>query len=147
MRILIAEDSSDDALIIRSAFQQAGVPAELHFAGSGEEVLERLQHPSQGNKSSAGTDLMLLDLKMPGMDGFQVLKWLRAHPPYDRIPAIVFSGSDQPVDINRALELGAVRYLVKPQKTSDMVQLVRGIEKFWHKLQAEAGAEVPSNQR
>jgi len=79
---------------------------------------------------------------MPGTDGFQVLQWLRDHPPFDQIPVIVFSGSDQPVDINRALDLGAARYLVKPQKMSDMVQLVRGIEKFWQKLRGESHPEL-----
>jgi len=138
--ILIADDSPDDAIIIRLAFEEAGVAAQLHFVETGEEVLRYLQGSSElpGEDSAAAPNLLLLDLKMPRMDGFEVLEWLRQHPPFDRLPVIVFSGSDQPVDINRALALGAARYLVKPQKMSDMVQLVRGIDKFCQRLQAES---------
>ena len=136
---MIADDSADDAEIIRLAFREAKVAARLDFVTTGEEVLAYLHPPTPDSPKNPAPDLMLLDLKMPAIDGFQVLEWLRAHPPFDAIPVIVFSGSDQPVDINRALALGAVRYLVKPQKMSDMVQLVRGIEKFWQKLQADSG--------
>ncbi len=140
LRILIADDCSDDAEIIRLAFHEAAVPAELKFVSSGDELLHYFQ--KQGNSAAKHPvelpNLMLLDLKMPGLDGFQVLEWLRSHPPLGSIPVIVFSASDQPVDINRALSLGAVRYLVKPHKMSDMVQMVRGIEKFWQKLQADS---------
>ncbi len=134
---MIADDSADDAEIIRLAFREAGVAAHLQFVSTGQEVFEFLQNSlaASPNEPARGLpDLLLLDLKMPGIDGFQVLEWLRSHPPFDEIPVIVFSGSDQPVDIERALTLGAVRYLVKPQKMADMVQLVRGIEKFLHKL-------------
>jgi CheY-like chemotaxis protein len=81
---------------------------------------------------------LLLDLKMPGLDGFHVLQWVRQEPRFRDLPIIVFSGSDQPVDINRAYELGAARYLVKPHKLSDLMQMVHGIEKFWLRLQPGA---------
>lgn len=119
--------------------------ATLQFVGSGEEVVRFLQGSPESAQEVARfrrPNLLLLDLKMPGMEGFQVLEWLRNHPPFDRIPVIVFSGSDQPVDIDRALALGAIRYLVKPQKMSDMIQMVRGIEKFWQKLQSESDPEL-----
>jgi CheY-like chemotaxis protein len=146
LSILIADDSPDDSIIIRLAFEEASVAAQLHFVETGEEVVSFLQRSldatdDRGESRETSTmmpNLLLLDLKMPRMDGFEVLAWLRHHPPVDHIPVIVFSGSDQPVDINRALALGAARYLVKPQKMSDMVQLVRGIEKFWHRFQAES---------
>lgn len=141
--ILIADDSADDAEIIQLAFRDADVAARLDFVSSGEDVLSYLRQSlaeSAHKPASEVPDLLLLDLKMPGMDGFQVLEWLKDHPPFDSIPTIVFSGSDQPVDINRALALGAVRYLVKPQKMQDMVQLVRGIEKFWQKLNADSAS-------
>ena len=143
MRILVADDSNDDQAIVRLAFEQAGVAAELEFVNNGEELLQYLQAGHTHSLESTSRpvpDLLLLDLGMPGRDGFQVLEWLQTRPAFARMPVIVFSGSDQPVDINRALSLGAVRYLVKPQKMPDMVQLVRGIEKFWQKLRANSAA-------
>ena len=135
--------------VLRLAIQQAGVPVDLQAVYSGEELLRSLQRALEGppeKSPSSLPDLVLLDLNMPGLNGFQVLEWLRGRTPFDRIPVIVVSGSDQPVDINRALALGAVRYLVKPHKMTDMVQLVRGIEKFWLKLKAEASPTPRKNE-
>lgn len=128
---------------MRLAFETAGVAAELECVNNGEEVLQYLRAGPTGsleNHSHRLPELLLLDLGMPGLNGFQVLEWLQARPAFARMPVIVFSGSDQPVDINRALALGAVRYLVKPQKMPDMVQLVRGIERFWQKFQSDSAA-------
>jgi len=139
VRILVAEDNEDQIELMRVAFRKAGVSVKLDFVQDGDQVLQYLQahSPFTARKNEALPDVLLLDLKMPRYDGFEVLSWLREHPPYDRIPVVVFSGSDQPVDINRALGLGAARYLVKPQKLTDMVQMVTGIYRFCLKTQGE----------
>ncbi len=147
LRILLVDDSPDDVLIMHLGFEEAGVDARIESLYSGEQLIRRLEQEYCGPALENGEatplpDVLLLDLKMPKMDGFEVLRWLRQHPPLDRLQVIVFSGSDQPVDINRALALGAVRYLVKPQKLSDMIQMVRSIEKFGLKLRSERGEKA-----
>jgi CheY-like chemotaxis protein len=76
-------------------------------------------------------DLMLLDLKMPKLNGFDVLSWLRAKPGLKRLLVTVLTSSDQPVDINRAYDLGANSYLVKPHATENLLDLVNRVEKYW----------------
>lgn len=139
MHILIADDDPDDCELMRVAFKKAGVAASLEFVHNGEEVLQFLQAlpPFAGRKRELLPDVLLLDLKMPGLDGFGVLSWLREHAPFDHLPVVVFSGSDQPVDIDRALALGAARYLVKPNRLQDMIQMVSGIYRFCLKTHAE----------
>ncbi len=149
--ILLVDDSPDDISIMRLAFEEAQVPARIETLQSGEELLRFLAESRQASlengEGSSPVDVLLLDLKMPRMDGFEVLQWLREHPPLDQFPVIVFSGSDQPVDIDRAMALGAVRYLVKPQKLSDMIQMVRSIERFGLKWRSEhrEKADAPSH--
>jgi CheY-like chemotaxis protein len=138
-QILVVDDNLDDARLMRIAFEKAQLRADLQFVASGGELLEYLkaEGPYSQRAQNILPDLLLLDLKMPGLGGFEVLEWLREHPPYNRLPVVVFSGSDQPVDINRALALGARRYLVKPQKMPELIQMVQGLYKFCRKLQAE----------
>src|SRR4051812_49319470 len=114
--ILVAEDETADAFFLKRAFAKAGVPTTLQFVRDGQEAIEylagegefanRLVHPLP--------HLLLLDLKMPRMDGFQVVGWVRQQPLLKRLPVIIFSSSDQEHDINRAYDLGANSYLVKP---------------------------------
>jgi two-component system, response regulator len=139
VHILITEDNPDDCELMRQAFKKAALPASLDFLHNGEEVIQFLQKlpPFDSRKPQSTPDLLLLDLKMPGLDGFGVLAWLREHPPFDRLTVVVFSGSDQPVDINQALKMGAARYLVKPHKLQDMIQMVSGIYRFCLKVQSE----------
>ena len=137
--ILIAEDNLDDCELMRLAFKKAGVATTLEFVHHGEAVLQFLMAvpPYDSRKPPTTPDLLLLDLKMPGLDGFGVMARLKEHPPFDRLPVVVFSGSDQPVDINQALALGAARYLVKPHKLQDMIQMANGIYRFCLKVQGE----------
>jgi CheY-like chemotaxis protein len=139
LSILVADDEADDALLLQRAFEKAGIDAQLNFVHDGKQVLDYLRGtpPFANRLANPLPALLLLDLKMPRMDGFEVLEWLRQHPAFRRLAVIVFSGSDQPVDIERACALGAVRYLVKPPKFEDLLQMVRTVEKFLRKLAAD----------
>src|SRR5262249_7523580 len=75
--------------------------------------------------------LVLLDLKMPRMHGFEVLTWIRKHPLLKGMVVIVLTASNQASEINRAYELGANSYLVKPVELSSLVEMVRGIGHYW----------------
>src|SRR6266487_2461384 len=116
LRILVAEDLDDDVQILKRAFIRAGVNVPLRFVTDGQKVIDYLK----GDGAFANrTDypmptLLLLDLKMPGLHGFDVLEWLRLQPGLRRLLVVVFTSSSQPEDVNRAFELGANSYLVKP---------------------------------
>jgi CheY-like chemotaxis protein len=139
VRVLVAEDDGNDAFLLERAFQIAGVAARLRFVSNGGESIAYLEgrEPYADRAANPLPDLLLLDLKMPQTDGFEVLQWLKSKPELSHIAAIVFSGSDQPVDIDRAYALGAARYLVKPHTMDTLVQVVRSIEKFWLRRRAE----------
>ena len=78
-----------------------------------------------------GVACLLLDLKMPRLNGFEVLHWLKTQPGLKRLLVIVFSSSAETGDINRAYDLGANSYLVKPHATEQLLELVNRVEKYW----------------
>ena len=131
--ILVAEDDKTDALFLERAFAKVGVPTTLQFVRDGQEVIDYLLGKAQfaDRPLHPGPDLLLLDLKMPRVDGFQVLDWVRQHPRLKRLPVIVFSSSGQDKDINRAYDLGANSYLVKPHATEDLLALVEKLKDYW----------------
>jgi DNA-binding response OmpR family regulator len=75
--------------------------------------------------------LLLLDLKMPRLDGFDVLEWVRQQPGFSSLQVVIFSSSDEAKDINRAYGLGANWYLVKPHSMDELTALVGRFKKFW----------------
>jgi CheY-like chemotaxis protein len=131
--ILLAEDREDDIQIIRRAFKQAFVTNPLQIVRDGEEAIEYLA--AKGKYASRSEyplpDLILLDLKMPKIDGFQVLEWIRQQPGIRGIPAVVLTSSDQVRDVNRAYALGANSFLVKPADFQSTVELARVLRKYW----------------
>jgi CheY-like chemotaxis protein len=79
--------------------------------------------------------VLLLDLKMPGMDGFGVLAWIRKEESgVSRLPVVVFTSSEEPEDINRAYDLGANSYLVKPVGLENLEKIARLLESYWFGL-------------
>jgi two-component system, cell cycle response regulator DivK len=75
--------------------------------------------------------LVVVDLKMPLMDGFELLGWLQNRPELESLPAIVISSSDLPADREKAIKLGARDYFVKPNDPADLVKLVEGLHEKW----------------
>jgi len=76
----------------------------------------------------------LLDLKMPGTDGFEVLEWLRNEPQLKRLLVVVLTSSNLQADVDRAYELGANSYLVKPVSFDEMVNLIQRFEAYWSEI-------------
>ena len=132
-RVLIAEDDPSDIFLLQRAFAAAKVPASLHVVRDGQEAIDYLE----GDASFADRntyplpDLMLLDLKMPRLNGFDVLTWLRKKPGLKRLLVTVLTSSDHPTDINRAYDLGANSYLLKPHASSDLAELIRRVQIYW----------------
>src|ERR1041385_7392795 len=131
--ILLAEDDVNDVLLVQRALQKSSVANPLHVGRDGEEAVAYLS----GDLQFADRDryplpvLLLMDLKMPRRSGLEVLVWLRQQPGLKRLPVVVLTSSNQSPDINRAYELGANSYLVKPAGFDSLLELVKNLDMYW----------------
>jgi CheY-like chemotaxis protein len=132
-KVLIAEDDPSDIFFLKRAFQIAGVPASLQFVRDGQEAIDYLEGDDRfaDRHTYPLPDLLLLDLKMPRLNGFDVLDWLRRQPGLKRLLVTVLTSSDQPQDINRAYDLGANSYLLKPHNAESLSELVKQVQRYW----------------
>ncbi|WP_116106127.1 response regulator [Lewinella sp. IMCC34191] len=129
-QILLAEDDSTDAEFFQRALQRLDSPPELIWCKNGLDALEGLLNASA---SSPLPRLAILDIKMPGMSGLEVLEKLKANERTRNLPIIIMSSSDEPQDIAQAYDFGANSYLVKPNRFQDLRELVGSINSFWIK--------------
>ena len=131
--ILHVEDDPNDVLLIARAFRKAECSAQVQVASDGEQAVNYLS----GANSFSQRDrcplpsLVLLDLKLPRKSGIEVLEWIRAQPGLKRLPVVMLTSSRQPIDINRAYELGANAYLVKPVNFDALVNMLKTLDSFW----------------
>ncbi|MET0072569.1 MAG: response regulator [Candidatus Thiodiazotropha sp.] len=138
--ILLVEDSRMDVELTLDAFKEARLSNRIEVAYSGQQALDylfgndhfanRSQHPLP--------DLILLDLKMPGIDGFEVLKHLKATPLIKRIPVVILTSSKEEGDRALSYDIGANSYLVKPVAFTGFIEVVRQIEDYWLTLNVGA---------
>ena len=145
--ILLAEDREDDILLIRKAFASAYIPNPLYFVRDGEEAIAYLRgEGTYANRAEFPLpDLLLLDLKMPRVDGFEVLQWIREQPSLSSLRIVVLTSSDQLRDVNRAYQLGANSFLVKPLDFQNFRSLSKMIEGYW--LNTSKAPEVSRPER
>jgi CheY-like chemotaxis protein len=140
--ILLVEDDPNDVLLIQRAFQKAGLRDCLKVVGDGEQAMDYLggREIYSDRQRFPIPFLLLLDLKMPGTDGFEVLQWVRADGELKRLLVVVLTSSNLQADVDRAYELGANSYLVKPVEFDDMVNLIRRFEVYWTEIN-----RIPTN--
>jgi CheY-like chemotaxis protein len=129
--VLMVDDSEDDCLLIKMAVSKA---ERLNFIGSvsdGEEVVSYLNGEGKyaDREKYPLPDLLLLDLKMPRKNGFEVLEWLRQQP-FEDMLVVVLSGSDHVQDVQKALSLGANYFHTKEASVKKRMDLVRALEKY-----------------
>lgn len=131
--ILWAEDDENDVLLFRRAFEKAGLPHRLIDVSDGREAVDYLagEPPHDDRTRFPLPDLLVLDLKMPRLGGFEVLAWIQERPEFKRLPAVVMSSSNQERDIQRARGLGAADYFVKPCGPSALVELLLRLDARW----------------
>jgi DNA-binding response OmpR family regulator len=131
--ILYVEDEENDALLMQIAFQRAAIAASLHIVSDGRQAIDYLsrQLGPAGRASRPVPGLVLLDLNLPVLNGFQVLEWVRAQAALAELPVVIFSSSSDPKDQQRASDLGANGYMVKPVDMSRMRETVRFLERKW----------------
>jgi CheY-like chemotaxis protein len=134
--ILLAEDDPNDTLLIKRAFQKAGLGDVLKSVSDGTEAMDYLRGADDyADRSRFPVPfLLLLDLKMPGTNGFEVLQWIRSQPNLKRLLVVVLTSSNLQADVDRAYELGANSYLVKPVEFDEMVNMIQRFEAYWTEL-------------
>jgi len=143
--VLLVEDDQSDVLLLQRAFLRAGLP-KPRAVGDGEQAVAYLA--GEGAFSDRGEHplpaLVLLDLKMPRMDGFEVLRWLRARPDGLRLlPVAVLTSSAESPDIQRAYGAGANSYLVKPPTFEDLQRMVESLGLYWQGLNRGPQLDAP----
>jgi len=126
--MLIVEDNPDDVNLIRRALRKAKVDVPHHVATDGDQALGFLGAITTGCDALR---VVLLDLKLPRRSGFDVLAWMRAHPKLRRVPVVVLTSSAINTDLQRAYDLGANSYLVKPVEQSALVEMMENIAAYW----------------
>jgi CheY-like chemotaxis protein len=143
--MLYAEDDPDDRLLAQMAHRESGVPNPLIFVGDGEEALECLRltgrHADRPDLPRPG--IVLLDLNMPGIDGRETLRIIRADPSIRRIPVVILTTSTADVDVAASYEAGANAYIVKPTAFNGLVHIFTTLAAFWFSVSSLA-KEIPS---
>ena len=136
MPILLIEDNYDDVLLIQRAFRKANIQQPLTIVSDGDEAISYLQGEGKYADSERFPlpGLILLDLKLPRRSGLEVLAWIAQQPKLRRILIVVLTSSQENSDLDRAYDLGANSYLVKPIDFHNFVHLVRVVDDYWFKL-------------
>ena|SRR2546423_8919463 len=145
--ILIADDREDDVLLTRQALLRANVLNPLQVARDGEEAIHYLEGSGRFENRAEYPlpDLLLLDLNMPKVNGFEVLRWVRAHPSLKTLRIVVLSTSSEPSDIDKAHELGANAYIVKALDFKRYCAMIEATVFFWLELTQAPSVRRPGN--
>jgi CheY-like chemotaxis protein len=129
--ILLVEDNPMDVDLTRRAFARRKIPNPIEIARDGEEALDFFIRWESGNSLPI---VILLDLKLPKIDGLEVLHRIKTHPSYRTIPVVILSTSTEDRDIQIAYREGANSYIVKPVDFDTFIQVVDHIQTYWCQL-------------
>lgn len=130
--VLVADDDANDLRLLRRAMPASG-EVELVEVRDGEQLIEYLKGtgPFSDRTQYPKPDMLLLDLKMPRVDGLQVLDWLAEHAEFARLPRVMLSGSGLEQDVEEAYRRGANTYFTKPTEFDRFQKLVRVAIDYW----------------
>ena len=146
--VLLVEDEMNDVFFLKHAFQEVRILNPLQVMANGKEAMNYLS----GDGEYADREkfplpcIVLLDLNLPGVMGLDVLKWVREQSGMKTLIVIILSSSQLGCDIERAYQLGANAYLVKPSTPPELRELATGIKQFWLKLNHGPPAPCESAQ-
>ena len=131
--ILLVEDREDDIALIQRAFRRAQIQTAIQVVHDGEEAISYLSGDGKySNRAEYPLPwLVLLDLKMPRVDGFEVLTWIREQPGCKALVVVVLTSSEQIKDVNKAYALGANSFMVKPFDFENTAALVELVHQYW----------------
>jgi len=128
--VLLVEDNESDIQLTVAALRDAQIPSNIHAVRDGETALAFLKRTGM-HSNAPRPDLILLDIGLPKIDGFEVLAEIKSDPVLKRTPVIVVTGSENNLDIARIYDLQAVAYLVKPVESDKYFSTMRAIKELW----------------
>jgi CheY-like chemotaxis protein len=131
--ILLVDDNPDDIMIAKRAFSKSQIHNKIYVTHDGEEDIQFLRKEGK-YKDVPSTGLIILDLNMPKVDGFEVLETIKGDEKLKSIPVIVLTSSSRPEDIERAYKLGCNSFIVKPVSFEDFIEAVMEIKRYWLSL-------------
>src|SRR5437870_1563969 len=126
--VLVIEDDPTDFTLLERAFRKAEIPVQIHWSENGLEAINFLEQLKES--SQPFPVLILSDLKMPLLDGFDVLKIIKADPLLRSIPIVVLTNSAQDSDVSKSYEFGANSYLVKPSAFDTLVEVSHALRNY-----------------
>ncbi|EEF59548.1 response regulator [Pedosphaera parvula] len=131
--ILIVEDLEDDVLLLQMALKRNEVQGQVCIVSNGQEAVDYLRGlpPYDDRNKYPFPYIIYSDLKMPLMNGFELLTWIKSHTDCSVIPFIILTASAQESDVKRAFELGANAYLVKPSTLKELTEMIGKSLGFW----------------
>lgn len=131
--ILLVEDNQDDELLTVRALKKYNIANEVHVVRDGEEALDYLlaRGAYQGRNPEDIPCLVLLDLKLPKVDGLEVLRQIRAHPATRMVPVVVLTSSKEDADVLAAYQLGCNSYIRKPVDFNQFSESIRQLGLYW----------------
>jgi two-component system response regulator len=131
--ILLVEDNPNDVKLALHAFETASLAHRVHVARDGVEAIEFVFGTSSdvNREEPKQLKLILLDLKLPRLDGYEVLKRIKSDPRTARIPVVMLTSSSEARDVMRNYDMGANSYVIKPVDFEQFTALIRDIGKYW----------------
>jgi CheY-like chemotaxis protein len=130
--ILLVEDNPDDIELTVLAFNKNKIANDIKVVEDGQEAIDFLMgdHPD-GVQKNGYPELILLDLKLPKLDGHEVLKRIKSHDPLKRVPVVILTSSQEEEDILRVYDLGANSYVRKPVDYQEFLGVVNNLGVYW----------------
>jgi CheY-like chemotaxis protein len=130
VEILLAEDNDDDILLIQESFAEAKIVNVLNVVRDGEEALAYLRREEE-YKDAVMPGLLLLDINMPKMNGFEVLREVKADPALRHLPVVMLTTSQNEADVVRSYSEGACSYIMKPARFEELGKVVKQFALYW----------------
>ncbi|MBU2496267.1 MAG: response regulator [Candidatus Omnitrophica bacterium] len=131
MRILLVEDNPDDIELTLRVFRKYHIINQIIVARDGEEALEHLFNSRKGIPEEERPDLILLDLKLPKVDGLEVLRQIKSHPRTQPIPVVILTSSKEEDDLIKSYQLGVNSYIRKPVNFDNFIEVIRQLGLYW----------------
>ena len=133
---MMADDDADDREFVREAFEKSGFHGEFRYVEDGGALVDYLLRAKDVPRDLACPmpDLILLDLNMPRVDGYEALKRIKSDEGLRRIPIVVLSTSDSESDIQRTYDQGVNSFITKPSGFGELVEMAGRLKKYWLEL-------------